>query len=469
MRYLIFGTGDYYNRYKKWFEHHEVLALLDNSVQKQHTAIDGLKVLSPEEGIRLNYDRIVILSFYIKQMKQQLISLGVDQSRIYHFYDLHQLFETDRIKRPMRYFLNAKEIVECTKNGVPKVLLLSNDLALGGPSIALFHAAKVLIKQGYAVVYTSMLDGPLRQKLLEYDIPVIVDENLQISTMQETNWVNSFSLLICNTLNFHVFLSERDTTIPVIWWLHDSAFFYHGVKPSVLRLIDRKNMTICSVGSVPAEAIHNFIPDLPIDRLIYGVEDTVSCIDGKKNVLWKQGTKLCFVTIGYIENRKGQDVLIDSIQLLPSEIRDMVEFYLVGPNSSVMAQNIMEQAKEITGIVITGEVNREQINEILSRADMLICPSREDPMPTVCAEAMMHGVPCMVSDVTGTADYIEDGISGFVFPSENAQRLKEKIMWCVVNCENLRKIGENARKVYEKNFSTSVFERKLLQMIENAL
>lgn len=162
-------------------------------------------------------------------------------------------------------------------------------------------------------------------------------------------------------------------------------------------------------------------------------------------------------------------MLIDSIQLLPSEIRDMVEFYLVGPNSSVMAQNIMEQAKEITGIVITGEVNREQINEILSRADMLICPSREDPMPTVCAEAMMHGVPCMVSDVTGTADYIEDGISGFVFPSENAQRLKEKIMWCVDNCENLRKIGENARKVYEKNFSTSVFERKLLQMIENAL
>lgn len=88
----------------------------------------------------------------------------------------------------------------------------------------MFHAAKVLKKRGYAVVYASMLDGPLKPILIENDISVIVDENLQISTMQETVWVSTFSLLICNTLNFHVFLSERDTNIPVVWWLHDSAF-----------------------------------------------------------------------------------------------------------------------------------------------------------------------------------------------------------------------------------------------------
>lgn len=50
MRFLLFGTGDYYNRFKKWFAQHEVLALLDNSVQKQYTEIDGLSVLPPKEG-----------------------------------------------------------------------------------------------------------------------------------------------------------------------------------------------------------------------------------------------------------------------------------------------------------------------------------------------------------------------------------------------------------------------------------
>ena len=265
MRYLIFGTGDYYNRYKKWFEHQEVLALLDNSVQKQNTYVDGLKVLSPEEGIRLDYDMIVILSFYVKQMRQQLISLGVAQNRIYHFYDLHQLFGADIVKRPIHYFGKAEEIVGCTKNAMPKVLLLSNDLALGGPSIALFHAADILKKRGYIIVFASMLDGPLKQQLIENDIPVIIDENLQISTMQETDWVRAFSLVICNTLNFHVFLSERDTQIPVIWWLHDAAFFYEGVNKNVIGKISLSNLTAVSAGPVPAEAVRKFLPDMASD------------------------------------------------------------------------------------------------------------------------------------------------------------------------------------------------------------
>ena len=29
MHFLLFGTGDYYNRFKKWFPRENVLALLD--------------------------------------------------------------------------------------------------------------------------------------------------------------------------------------------------------------------------------------------------------------------------------------------------------------------------------------------------------------------------------------------------------------------------------------------------------
>ena len=35
MKILIFGTGDYYERYKKWLVQEELLALIDNSQQKQ--------------------------------------------------------------------------------------------------------------------------------------------------------------------------------------------------------------------------------------------------------------------------------------------------------------------------------------------------------------------------------------------------------------------------------------------------
>ena len=96
MKFLIFGTGDYYNRYKKWFAREDIAALLDNAPQKQHTFMDGVEILPPEEGLRLSYDVIVILSFYVTQMKRQLISLGVREDRIFHFYDLHRLFGQNR-------------------------------------------------------------------------------------------------------------------------------------------------------------------------------------------------------------------------------------------------------------------------------------------------------------------------------------------------------------------------------------
>ena len=76
MKFLLFGTGEYYNRYKIWFARKEVLALIDNSKEKQGQYIDGILVISPED-VQLyrqyEYDAIIILSFYIKAMKTQLI------------------------------------------------------------------------------------------------------------------------------------------------------------------------------------------------------------------------------------------------------------------------------------------------------------------------------------------------------------------------------------------------------------
>lgn len=60
MRYLLFGTGEYYERYKKWIEGEDIIALLDNSLDKQGTVIDGIWVISPEEAVKLSFDAVVI-------------------------------------------------------------------------------------------------------------------------------------------------------------------------------------------------------------------------------------------------------------------------------------------------------------------------------------------------------------------------------------------------------------------------
>ena len=180
-------------------------------------------------------------------------------------------------------------------------------------------------------------------------------------------------------------------------------------------------------------------------------------------------SKLKFLTIGYIEWRKGQDLLIDTLELISDDYLGDSEFGFVGQDSSVMAKSLKERIQGNQNIKMLGTVSRDEIHRLLEETDVLICPSREDPMPTVCAEAMMHGVPCIVSDATGTSAYISDGYNGLVFKSEDIDALKGKILWCINHRSELAKMGDKARIVYEETFSIDVFERKLLSDVDDMI
>lgn len=261
-KYILFGTGDYYKRFRRWFDEKDVVAILDNDVNKQGCLLDGSPVVAPSSIADYVYDVVVILSFYVTEMKKQLVMLGVEEDRIFHFYDLHELIANDDTEDVV-----ARDSVTEKKG----ILLLSHDLTLGGPALALYHAALVLVKNGYEVTFASMLDGELRCRLEEASIPVVIDDRLQIRTMRELSWTSGYQLIICNTINYHTFLMSRDVTIPVIWWLHDSAFFYEGIRASKLQSIDMHNLKLVSVGPVPANAMRRFRPDAIIEDLIYGV------------------------------------------------------------------------------------------------------------------------------------------------------------------------------------------------------
>ncbi|MFG6332486.1 MAG: glycosyltransferase family 4 protein [Lachnospiraceae bacterium] len=172
-----------------------------------------------------------------------------------------------------------------------------------------------------------------------------------------------------------------------------------------------------------------------------------------------------FTAIGYIERRKGQDILVDALEGISAKALAGSEFLLVGQDHSVMAQSLRERIWEMPWVRMTGTVSRQKIHRILDFADVLICPSREDPMPTVCAEAMMHHVPCLLSDTVGTAAYISDGMNGIVFKNGDVNGLREKIIWCIKNRETVKKMGNEAYKVYENIFSVKAFEKNLLTYV----
>lgn len=177
-------------------------------------------------------------------------------------------------------------------------------------------------------------------------------------------------------------------------------------------------------------------------------------------------SKFRCLTIGYIEARKGQDILVEAVRMLDESVRDGCEFLLVGQDTSLLAQGLKKSIENLPAVRILGTADREGIHSILETAALLVVPSREDPMPTVAAEAMMHSVPCIVSDAAGTAGYLTEGRDGWIFESGNALELSRKIAWCFYHREEVERAGTCARELYEKVFSMEVFRKNLLALVD---
>ena len=459
MKYILFGTGNYYQRYKAWFLKEESVVLIDNSKEKQNTTMDGFPILAPEEAIKRPYDIIVILSFFVSEMKSQLLALGVEEKKIFHFYDIYALFGANKIENGIIEYKTQHTI-----NNTKKILLLSNDCELMGPGIALYRVALFLHNYRFNVTFGTMIDGPLRKKLLQYNIDVIVDCNLQASTMDDIEWTKQYDLIFCNTLNYHIFLMKHQLDVPIIWWLHDPSFFYEGARKENFDKIDTRNIYMYTVGDIAKNALKQYMPNAQTKELLYGVEEKES--NQLKN--YRKST-IRFLIIGYINMIKGQDILCKAIELLTDDEKQKTEFVFVGNKSSVMAKEMEKKYGKAKNTSFIGPVDREKVNELLNEADILICPSRLDAMPTVCVEAMMHKIPCLVSDVTGMVKYIKPFFNGLIFESENVEDLRDKIKWCIVNKHRIREMGCNARKIFDNYFSDETFKRNIISIIEKVL
>lgn len=79
-RILVFGCGKIAREIHKYISkiNNKILFYIDNDPAKQGEKIFGKKIISPNDIVNLKYDYILIASSYWKEMRQQLLEIGVD-------------------------------------------------------------------------------------------------------------------------------------------------------------------------------------------------------------------------------------------------------------------------------------------------------------------------------------------------------------------------------------------------------
>ena len=140
-----------------------------------------------------------------------------------------------------------------------------------------------------------------------------------------------------------------------------------------------------------------------------------------KSALGLAGDRPVVGTIGRLESRKGQDVLLAALERLQSR-RPAPQALVVGDGPT--AADLRRGAETLgvsESVVFTGTL--ADVRSALTAMDVFVLPSREEGMSNALMEAMAAGRPVVATDVGGNGEVLDRGRLGMLVPSDDPAAL----------------------------------------------
>lgn len=149
----------------------------------------------------------------------------------------------------------------------------------------------------------------------------------------------------------------------------------------------------------------------------------------------------------FIERKRPQDVL------QAFAIANIPHSYLVlvgeGPLGDELRATV-EQLGINEQVRFLGFVKYSQLPEVYATCDLLVHPAEWEPYGLIVNEAMVCGIPVIVSDRVGASyDLIQDGVTGFTYPCGDVGILAELLRKTLTNRVQLKQMGKVAKQRME--------------------
>ncbi len=110
---------------------------------------------------------------------------------------------------------------------------------------------------------------------------------------------------------------------------------------------------------------------------------------------------------------KGLDDVLLSLSKLKAQNR---QFKII-VSGKVNIKKYKQLAKEvgiISDVIFTGQVNKEKMTRIYLAGDLYVMLSKFDTFGMVVLEAMVAGLPVIISSNVGAKDLVQEGTNGFI-------------------------------------------------------
>ncbi len=164
-----------------------------------------------------------------------------------------------------------------------------------------------------------------------------------------------------------------------------------------------------------------------------------------------------FVFLGRAERRKGIIELNEVLKQLISENKNFrMEF--IGPIPS-------ENKIDHSSIIYHGEIrDAKKIRSLLSKNDVLICPSWSEGFPNVILEAMACGLAIIATNVGAVAAMVNENNGWLIEPAD--QKELYKVINKAIDAKNLNSKKEASLYSVNNTFNWDIIAKKLIEAIK---
>ncbi|WP_229216421.1 glycosyltransferase family 4 protein [Dyadobacter sp. 3J3] len=177
-----------------------------------------------------------------------------------------------------------------------------------------------------------------------------------------------------------------------------------------------------------------------------------------------------FVYVGRLAEEKNLELLIKAFISVKEKSNSSFDWTLLfvgdGPAK--------EKLKELSGAELKNETIEfagghpwYKVPAWLAKSDILILPSKSEPWGLVVNEAMVCGMPVIVSEKCGCAeDLVRNGINGFLFNPESQSELETAIEFFLKNPEKIDSMGKESLKLIHP-FSSKTVAKAMVSCYKN--
>ena len=180
--------------------------------------------------------------------------------------------------------------------------------------------------------------------------------------------------------------------------------------------------------------------------------------------------KLIIGFVGSIEKRKGHDLLLRAISIMPESCRRRVHVIFVGSSKDGKTNEWLLQQIEMNHAAPWVSLFPYQDPKIFYKLfDIFVLPSRLEGYPLVVVEAMLSGCCCVRSNTEGASEQIEHGVDGMIFENENVQHLSDELRLLIEDEELRHKLATAGRDKALKKFTNTEMAKQTLSVYNKVI